>query len=138
MARVNALYDTARERLATAGLNWPSATMVMTAWTGNPDTSFVPTHLTQANLGTPAAVSQPLLAPTVMPGGYCRTSYANFLTIPMGAAIQFFVLCEDNAAPASRKLIAYLADTTGLPLVPNGLGYLVKPDWLFSQGWFRA
>ena len=73
-----------------------------------------------------------------MPGGYCRSSYANFLTTPIGGNVQFLVLCEANATPASRKLLAYLADVSGLPFVPNGMSYVVKPDWLFAQGWFRA
>jgi hypothetical protein len=135
---VNALYDNARERLAKALLNWPTLNLVMTAWGGDPNTSFNPAHLTQAALGTPLAVSQPLLLPAVAPGGYCRSSYVNFVTIPVGTDVQFFTLCEAHATPANRPLIAYLADVAGCPFVPNGLSYLVKPDWLFAQGWFRA
>jgi hypothetical protein len=138
MARVNALYDNTRERLAKALLNWPTLNLVMTAWAGDPNTSFNPAHLTQSALGTPLAVSQPILLPAVAPGGYCRSSYVNFAAIPTGSTVQFFTLCEANATPANRPLIAYLADVAGCPFVPNGLSYLIKPDWLFAQGWFRA
>ena len=138
MALVNALYDNARERLAKALLNWPTLNLVMNAWGGDPEASFNPAHLTQSALGTPLATSQPILLPSVAAGGYCRSSYANFAVIPVGGTVQFLTLHEDLATPASRPTIAYLADVAGCPFVPNGLSYLVKPDWLFAQGWFRA
>jgi hypothetical protein len=137
-AMINALYDNARERLLNAQMNWPSLSLLMTAWGGNPETSFNPSHTTQAALGTPIATSQAIVTPSVRAGGYAASSFANFLAIPMGTNVQFVVLCEANATPANRKLIAYMADVNGLPFPPNGGDYLFKPDWLFSQGWFRA
>ena len=135
---VNQLYDNARERLLKAQLNWPAITPIMLAYTGDPTTSFIPTHLTQANLGTPYAVSQVMTSPIVMTGGYASSDAANFAAIPVGTAVTFFVLAEDNATPASRKFLAFLGDLNNLPLIPNGGGYLVKPDWSFTRGWFRA
>lgn len=135
---VNALYDDARVRLLSAQLNWPTLNLVMLAYTGDPNTSFVPTHLTQANLGTPYAVSQQMTNPAIISGGYASSDAANFTTIPVGFNVQFFVLAEQNAVPTSRKLLAYLADLNNMPLIPNGAGYLVKPDWTAHRGWFRA
>jgi hypothetical protein len=138
MSRINALYDNARERMLSAQLNWASLNLLMTAWGGDPETSFDPSHLTQTVLGTPLATSQPILTPDVRPGGYAQSSKALFPAIAMGTSVQFVVLCEANATPANRRLIAYLSDVSGLPFIPNGGDYLLKPDWLFSQGWFRA
>ena len=135
---VNALYDDARERMLKATLNWPTLTLRMLAYTGNPDISFIASHLTQANLGAPYAVSQPIIQPIVAPGGYAKSSAAQFLNITIGTDIQFFVLTEDNVVPNSRRLLAYLSDMNMLPFTPNGGDYLVKPDWLHSQGWFRG
>ena len=138
MGVINELYDDARERLLNAQLNWPTLSFRMLAYTGNPDTSFNASHLTQANLGTPYAVSQLLLNPITGVGGYARSSAALFTAIPIGTDVTFFVLAQDNATPTARRLIAYLSELSMLPFTPNGGVYLVKPDWLFSQGWFRA
>lgn len=138
MSRINSLYDNTRERLLQATLNWSSLNLLMTAWGFDPDSSFDPTHLKRSDLGTPLAVSLPVLTPNVRPGGYAASSYANFPAIPIGTDVQFVVLEEVAALPADNRLLAYLADVSGLPFMPNGLGYLFKPDWLFSQGWFRA
>lgn len=135
---INALYDNARERMLKNQMDWANLSMLMLAYTGDPTTSFHPAHLVQSDLGTPYAVSQTLLTPTVMAGGYARTSAANFLVIPVGSNVQFFVLAENNATAANRKLIAFLGSMNNLPLVPNGGNYLVKPDWLAAQGWFRS
>lgn len=138
MSRINALYDNARERLLSAQLDWANLDLRMTAWGGNPETSFNPSHLTQAALGTPISTSQPILTPSVRPGGYAQSSKVMFPAVPMGTSVQFMVLCEVTTLPADRRLIAYLADVAGLPFIPNGGDYLIKPDWLFAQGWFRA
>lgn len=135
---VNALYDDARERMLKATLDWVSTPLVMLAYTSNPATSFVPAHKFQSDLGNPYATSQPLTDLNVMPGGYARASSAHFETIPVGLDVQFFVLAEEKPLPADRRLLAFLGDMNNLPLVPNGGSYLVSPDWLFSQGWFRA
>jgi hypothetical protein len=135
---VNQVYNDARERLLNAQLNWPTLSLRMLAYTGDPEESFNPSHLVQSDLGTPYATSQPILNPIVAVGGYARSSAAQFIAIPMGLDVQFFVLAEDNVTPASRKLIAYLADMNMLPFTPNGGDYLVKPDWLSAQGWFRG
>lgn len=134
----NALYDNARERLATAQLNWPTLNLVMLAYTGNPATSFNPTHLNQGNIGTPYAVSQQMTTPIVMPGGYCSSDAASFVAMPMGTNVTFFVIAEDNATPTIRKLLVYLDQIQSLPLIPNGGNYLIKPDWSQHRGWFRA
>jgi hypothetical protein len=135
---VNELYDDARERLLNAQLNWPTLSLRLLAFTGNPETSFNASHLIQSSIGTPYAVSQPIINPLTGVGGYARSSAARFIAVPIGSDVTFFALAEDNITPTSRRLIAYLADLTMLPFTPNGGDYLVKPDWLFGQGWFRA
>lgn len=135
---VNQLYDTARERMLKASLDWANLNLLAFAFTSNPDTAYNPAHLTVADVGLSYAVSQPMLSKVVMPGGYARTSAANFPNIAMGSNITFFVIAEAATPATASKLIIFLSDVEGLPFIPNGLGYLLKPDWLFSQGWFRA
>jgi hypothetical protein len=134
----NLLYDQTRERQLKAQLDWVNLSMLMLAYSFDPVGSYDPADLTQADIGTPVAVSQPLLNPLVMPGGYARTSYAYFPVVPVGAQVQFCVLAEVNATPANRRLLAFMGDVSGLPFTPNGGSYLIKPDWLFAQGWFQA
>jgi hypothetical protein len=134
---LNILYDDARMRMLNGQLVWPSMSLLMLAYSGDPTISFNPAHLIQSDVGTPVAVSQGVLTPSVAAGGYAKSGYAEFLSIPVGN-VTFFVMCEANATPASRRLLVYLSDLNNLPFISNGGDYLVKPDWLFRQGWFRS
>jgi hypothetical protein len=134
---MNQMYDDARERLLKAQLNWQNLTLVLLAFDLT-SYSYVSTHLTQANIGTPVGVSQTLTSPLVSPGGYARTNAGVFIAIPVGPSVKFLVLAEQHATPANRRLIAYTNIASGLPFTPNGGDWVVKPDWANSQGWWRA
>lgn len=134
---INSLYNDARERMLSSQLNWATMPLVMLAYKLDPTTSFDPTDLIQSDIGTPWAVSQSMLNPIVQSGGYAKSGGAEFLTIPIGT-VTFFVLAEDLPTPTPRRLLVYLSDANNLPFISNGGDYMIKPDWLFSQGWWRA
>lgn len=136
---MNQLYATARQRLLKATLDWEDTDLDVRLLLFNTAYTFVETHTTVTNVGTPKAQSELLLVKSATSLGYARSSAAVFASIAVGAPVTFGVLVEDIGGAASTwKLLAYIDEAEGLPFTPNGIAYKVVPDWLSSQGWFRA
>jgi hypothetical protein len=132
---MNSIYDTARYRFATAGLDWTQIPLILLAYSGTP--LFVPEDQTVAAIDGRGqtlriADSQAILSKAVSPEGYLQTGNVVFETIPIGYPITHFVMSMSATLP-----LLFIDDAVDLPFEPNGLDVVITPDWLEQRGWGR-
>jgi hypothetical protein len=132
---VNAPYDTARYKFVTAGLNWLTTQLRLTAWGGVPQ--FVATDTMVSDLTTRGVpllgTSQPITVTTVTPDGTAQTNKVVIPNVPVGPDVTHFTMGD-----TSGRLILFIDQALGLPFVTNGLDIVVQPDFLQQRGWFKA
>lgn len=138
---MNAQYNLQRVRRATGAFNWPTLTCYMQAWRGA--YVFDAAHETVSDVtasgGTLVATSLALLDQQVTSGGYLRSGPVAIPAIAPSSPITFLLLVRDTGGGAAAYApIAYYDDAIGLPFTPNGLEWLIQPDWLSERGWLRA
>lgn len=139
---MSGLYASIRERLLYQSFDWQGADLELQAWSAG---HFDETHIRVSDLvtagGTPQSNSDlPLGPPFVMPGGYAASDW---LILPgsgfdVGVMVNFLTLSDRAGGnTADPLLILYIDEADGLPFTPNGLDYVVTPDWLLNRGWWR-
>ncbi len=133
----NALYNKAREKFLTTGINWLTddvrAMLVSTtegdnAYTFSADHEFLDSIHANARRATMAdgltdksAVDGKAVAENV--------TYSSVTGAEAGA----IVIYKHNADPAAADLIAYIDDGVGLPIVPNGGDIFINwDDYIFQ------
>jgi len=136
---MNALYDSARQRMLLNDFNWPVLTLGVVAWRG--PYTFLETDANvadiSANGGQLVMVGLPLTNQAAV-DGYARSDTAILPNVPASPdPVTFLTLVETAGSVPDAKLIAFLDDAEGLPFVPNGQDQAVQPDWLQMRGWFR-
>lgn len=131
---MNSLYAKPREQFAKAQFDWVTKVVHLFAWRGL--YVFDESHVTAADVanagGESVMAGPPLIGQVVKPGGYCSSNPTVLPAVPVGLPVTFFTLLD-----GSSNLIAYIDEGIGLPFTPNGLDWLVQPDWLPLRGWFR-
>jgi hypothetical protein len=133
---MNNAYDIARYRFVTAGLDWRTLNLQLTAWGGTPN--FIPTDtlisdITTRNVTTLLGTSQPITAKAVTSDGTVQTNQVLIPNVPVGPDVTHFIMGETGG-----QLIYFVDDALNLPFTPNGLDIVVQPDWSLQRGWFRA
>lgn len=109
----NALYDSGRDGFLKGEFNWNSDTfkviLLSSAYTVN-----LSSHTTTASVGGTVAISGALT--TLVPGS--GVADADDITISgvAGTTVTQMVIFHD----ASKKLIAYINDSSNLPFTPSG------------------
>lgn len=134
---VNSIYDNARYRLATAGLNWLAVELLLSAWKGAPD--FIATDVSIAQIAargnaTQIGTSLPITGQFVTLDGTAQTDPVVISGVPAGETVTFFVL----SLVAGTEPVLFIDEAGGLPFLSNGLDMLLQPDWALERGWFRA
>ena len=137
---MNAIYDEARRRLATATLDWRSIDLVLVAMRGTAVFNPVDKTVTDvmAHGAVAAAYSLDITMQEVAPDGYAQTDQVVIPGVTIGAPVTHFTMCQRNVVPELSQVILFIDDAEGLPFTPNGLDMAVTPDWLSHRGWFRA
>jgi hypothetical protein len=133
---MNAPYDVARYRFVTAGLDWPTLDLRLTAWGGSPNfvaTDTTISDITTRNVTTLLGTSQPITVTAVTADGTAQTNGVVIPNVPVGPDVTHFTMGE-----ASGALILYVDDALNLPFSPNGLDMVIQPDFLAQRGWFKA
>lgn len=135
---MNSLYDTARFRFATAGIDWRAIDMRCVALSGSPD--FVPADMTLGNIlarsHTVLSYSIAPLTKAVAADGSCQTGP---MQLPAGTAgtVNWMVLVQHNAVQANAQLIEYIDEGFEIPFEFLGLPLMLQPDWSANRGWFK-
>jgi hypothetical protein len=134
---LNQLYGKPRERMLKATFDWVALDLRLVAWSGVYD--FDETHETITDMAGPTlrGISIAITGKVVKTYGYARTDPVVIPGITVGPQVSFLTLCEYAAVPDNMPLLLYIDQAEGLPFVPNGLDWVVHPDWLDQQGWFR-
>ena len=137
---LSAIYDSARVKLLTAALNWPAASLIVSAWASPPD--FDPTDQKISDLKArgliEAGVSLPVTGPSVSANGTAATDAVVVPGIAVGQVINWLTMAELKSPHDDSELIIYVDQTdVPLPFNGNGLDLVLQPDWLANQGWFR-
>jgi len=137
---VNNIYDTARFKFATAGLNWNTAPLFLLAYSGNPDfhaeDGFISDITTRATT-TFVQQSQAIIGKNVSPQGYLQTGTVMFEEVPIGLPITHFIMASVPAALSAGVPLLFFDEAYDLPFTPNGLDIPVTPDWFQQRGWGR-
>lgn len=132
---MNQPYNIARRRFVTAGFDWLTTDLRLTAWGGMP--TFIPTETMVSDFTVRGAlllgVSQPITSKTVAADGTAQTNQVLIPNVPVGPDVTHFTLSE-----LTGQLILFIDQALNLPFTPNGLDIVVQPDWLEQRGWFRA
>lgn len=138
----NNIYDFGRYLLSTAGLDWRTADMVLTAWSGTP--TFNPTHRVVGDLSLAVGAanklgnSLPIVDSTVSVEGYNQTSAVIIQGVAVSKQVNYFTMSLRSGVPDQSELLLFVDTADGLPFVSNNLDIVVIPDWAAARGWFRA
>lgn len=137
---MNALYNVARVRRLQNQFNWVTLALRVVAWSGPYTFDEYHTLTSQiAATATKRAHSLLLDGHTVTTGGYARANAAVIENLVAGGdPVTFLTLCEDTGDTSNMPLIAFYDTGIGLPFQPNGLDWLIQPDWIAERGYFRA
>jgi hypothetical protein len=131
---MNTIYDAARYRLMTAGFNWTTADLLLTAWSGalvfDPGDEMLSDVVARG--AVPRGVSDPITSQTVAPDGTAQTNQVVIPNVTIGAPISFFTMSDGD------ELVLFIDEAIELPFIPNGLDMVVQPDWLSQRGWWKA
>jgi hypothetical protein len=135
----NAPYDKARVQLLTAGLDWRTITLTLSAWGGIP--SFDPTDDMISDITargfTELGISQPITAQAVTANGTAQTNTVVIPAVPIGPSVTWFTMSWSQTIHAQSQPILFIDTADDLPFVPNGLDLVIQPDWLQNRGWWR-
>jgi hypothetical protein len=135
----NGIYDSARVKLLTANLNWLTANLVLSAWSGVPD--FVPTDSNISNIvargHAERGSSLPVTGQAVAPDGTAQTGNVVIPALSIGPNITWMTFAIRNATYNLSELILYIDEAVELPFVANGLDFIITPDWAKNRGWWR-
>lgn len=137
---MNRVYDVARFKFATAGINWNTAALRVLAYSDDPiffpaDTQIA--DITARAVTTLVSTSQPVTGKNVTTQGYLQTGNIVFPLVPIGLPITHMIIVDMPAAIEVATPLIYIDDAYDLPFVPNGLDVVVTPDWLQQRGWGR-
>lgn len=136
---MSALFNRFRERLLSADIAWTGAEIGCVAWTGkyyfDETDRFV--QDIEASNGAVVSVAETNVTAVAGIGGYAITDPMLFRAVPIGAPVNFLTLTFPNLNVGLSELICYIDRGEGLPFTPNGLDWIVQPDWLSKRGWFR-
>ena len=117
----NALYDSGRDGFLKGEFNWSADTfkviLLSSAYTVN-----LSSHTTTANIGGTVAISSGIT--TLVPGS--GVADANDITLSgvAGTTVTQFVIFHDT----SKKLIAHIDTSSGLPFTPSGGNVTIQWD----------
>lgn len=135
----NNIYDNARFLLLTAGLDWRTVPLVMSAWGGTP--TFNPADKTVANIighgFTELGYSMTVTGQAVSPDGYAQSNPVLIPGVPTGQQVTWFSFSWQNATHINSQLILFIDQAEGIPFHANGLDMIVQPDWALERGWWR-
>jgi hypothetical protein len=129
----NQLYNGARYRMLTGGLNWGTQALQLVVFDGTPD--FVATDNVVADItarGHTAQGSYAITAQSVAADGTAQTNAVLVPALAPGKTISWMVIT------VATYLVLYVDDAFGLPFATNGLDIFIEPDWTLNRGWFRA
>jgi hypothetical protein len=126
---MNQLYAGIRERAAKGLFNWPTVPAAVGA--GRGPYVFDEAHASVTDI---AAAGGTLVMFSF--AVYVASNPALLPAIPVGAPVTFLILFDTTSG--AQTPLAYMEDGIGLPFTPNGLDWLVQPDWLDMRGWFRV
>lgn len=112
------MYNKARERFATAALDWVNddiRVMLVDAADYTPD----PSHEFLSSIPIGGRVASAALADKTATDGVCDAT-DTVLTSVTGDQCEMLVLYKDTGDPATSPLIVKLDSYAGLPVTPNG------------------
>jgi len=137
---MNALYNTARERMVKGMFDWQALDVVLTAWSG--PYQYDETNRYSGDIvsrkGIKRATALKNVASSATVEGIVQTAPYVFTTISIGEPVIFFTMSLRSSQVGLDELVCYLDEGFNLPYEPNGLEVVVQPDWLHQRGWFRA
>ena len=137
---MNALYNTARERMVKGIFDWAHLDVVLTAWSGpyhyDETNRYSGDIVTRGGISRAIALKNPTYG--VTQEGIVQTAPYVFTTISIGEPVIFFTMSLRSSQAGLDELVCYLDEGFNLPYEPNGLEVVVQPDWLHKRGWFRA
>lgn len=121
----NSWYNKGRQAFATAGVNWPSDTIKVSAVDSADYTPNLTAHQFYSSVTAGGIVSVATLAGKTATDGVLD---ADDTTLPLVSGDQFelLVIWKDTGSSATSPLLLCIdTTTTGLPLTPNGSDVLV-------------
>lgn len=129
-------YSKAREKFASAQINWVSATVkvVLTNSSYTPDVDndeFLSDVAADTRIGTSDA-----LTTKTATNGYLASDKISFFALQDTEQVVNCVFYIDTGTDSTASLIGYLTDAVGLPFVPQGKTYYLLYDLNFG-GYFR-
>jgi hypothetical protein len=137
---VSGIYDAARQKFATAALDWRTQTLIVSAWAGSLD--FNPADVTIASITgrgrVEAGTSLDMTGLAVAANGSCRSQPVVIPGIAAAVSVGWFTIAQKGATHAASNLLVFIDQIVpALPFIGNGLDLVLQPDWLSAQGWFR-
>lgn len=137
---MSGIYDGARNKLATAGLDWRTQTLIVSAWEGAAD--FNPVDTTIASIAARGHVergtSLDMTGLTVSANGTAGSQPVVVPGIAAGISIGWFTIAQKNATHSASVLLLFIDEAAPpLPFIGNGLDLVLQPDWLSATGWWR-
>jgi hypothetical protein len=134
------LYPIARQRFATAALDWPTSNIKVMLLAA----SYVPDFTNQFLSDVQAADSSDILATSAnitnlaATNGYCTGDTTSFGVIESPLPAGYIIFYQDTGTPSTSPLICFLdtPDLPGLPLALTGLEYFIYKNLAYG-GWFR-
>lgn len=137
---MNALYDVAASAMVAGGFNWLSDDLMLVAWSGTP--TFDPSDKTLADVKQHPGVAElgsslPIVGRAVTAEGIAQTDVVLIPGIPAGQMVTWLTMCRRQGAHDASEMILFIDEVEGLPYDPNGLDFVVTPDWAQGRGWFR-
>lgn len=136
---MSSLYNRFRERLLSADIAWTGAEIGCVAWTGKywfDETDRYVSDIVASN-GAIVSVAERNVTAIAGVGGYAITDPMLFKNVPIGFPVSFLTLTFPSDTIGLSELICYIDHGEGMPFTPNGLDWIVQPDWLSRRGWFR-
>jgi len=118
-----ALYDKGREGFLDGSIDWDTGDIKVVLVDKDDYAVNLATHtyLSDVPAGTRVATTANLTGKTVTAG--VADAADTVFSAVSGDVCEALIIYQDSGAPASSRLIVYIADepTMGLPITPNGL-----------------
>lgn len=132
------VYDKAREKFATARLNWSAgifkAALLSAAYAAKVDTDeFL------AIVPSDAIVARSLIIPArTYARGHCSGTFAKFLAVTDTRSVTRALIYREGSSDADSDLVAFIDTESiiGVPFVPTGFDYFLLPNAVLG-GFFR-
>ncbi len=116
----NALYDLGREGFAGGDIDWDGDDIKVVLVDTDDYTANLATDNDLADIPAGARVSTSAnLGSKTITAGVCDAADTTF-TAAAGDQSEAMVIYQDTGTAATSRLIAYIDDATGLPVIPNG------------------